>query len=648
MNDLIKIKTPFATQDQFYPKSHYLKVTNNMNKTNNNKQNMRPFFLMTLENEKNQQKVIKIFADSDPAKLAFNFCLENQMDYETMLYLKNNIQKIIQIFKKNEESREWNEIDELDEEYENSNINNKKDRLPCIKKIYDKNYKFDIFDYEINKFTNYSIEGEESSTERGVPVLQKSSSNHFNTNITNNEIYPSKTISISHNSNSSYNFNQSNKKDIRQTYLKTLSPKIKKKAVIKKNKISISGNNKNDNFKIFKNQNTPLKTNYIRYIPKHKNTIQHSEIMHRPKFSAAFSRKDSKQFNIKNNSTNFLKKNNKPEIDISNKNNQKWKTIHSCTNKFKNKLNKDYKEHIKNNNTQIWNTLLSRNDKKKPLSEKNYETCANTLNNSKKIQNNINKISPYLKNKITYKKIRSSYSLKNGNNNKNINNRNCNHTIQKCESKYKLLTTYPTFSNILIENSNKSNNKKKSLINSIPLDKKIKHRNMLSNDLLKKSKNYNLTEKKDKKFNNIIKYIKVSRNNKVANSTDFLYNNSSLQNNIINIFNKIFSLFDKDKNGILSFNGDLYKQFEIFPDKIKNIIINMFEKLINDKKYMIKINRVDFIEKMLLYFNGLSSEDRKILINSKNKINEMIKTDLFEYYKPKITYNKFKKNININ
>ena len=80
--------------------------------------------------------------------------------------------------------------------------------------------------------------------------LRKSISNNFNTYITNNEINPTKTINISHKSNSSYNFNVSNnKKDILQTYLKTLSPKLKKKIFIKKNKISISDNNKNKNLK---------------------------------------------------------------------------------------------------------------------------------------------------------------------------------------------------------------------------------------------------------------------------------------------------------------------------------------------------------------------------------------------------------------
>ena len=651
MDDLIKIKNNFTLHDQIFPESHHLKVSNNNNKTSINTLNMRPFFLMTLENDKNQQKLIKIFEDSDPAKLAFNFCLENQMDYETMLYLKNNIEKVVQIFKKNEKLKNPPEIHELDEESDNLNIkNNKKERMPYIKKNHGKNYKFSIFDNEVNKFTNDITEGEESSTERGVPELQKSISNNFNTYITNNEINPTKTINISHKSNSSYNFNVSNnKKDILQTYLKTLSPKLKKKIFIKKNKISISDNNKNKNLKIYKNHNT-LKTNYIKFIPKNKKTIQYSEMMQRPKHSGIFSRKESKKINNKNNSTNYMKKNTKPEIDIVYKNHSKVKTtIHSCKNKSKIKLNKDYKDHIKNNNTQIWNTLFTRNDKKKLSSEKNHETYTNTLNNSKRLSDNMNELAPYIKNKFTYKKIHSSYSAKNEK--VNINNRNGNNGIQKCESKYKLLTNYPTVSNFINENINKNNKQNNLITNNVQL-RKIKHRNIVSNDFFAKSKNFTVAEKKDSKISNIIQVTRALKSNNTTNSTDsFFYNcnnNSTFQNNIINFFNKIFSLFDKDKNGIIYFNGNLYQQFKIFPSEIRNILINMFEKLINDKKFLIKINRVAFIENMLHYFNGLSCEKRKILIKSENKINEMIKKDLFEYYKPKNTYSKFEKNINFN
>ena len=649
MNGLIQIKNHLTSHDLIYPEPNNLKSANNGSKIESNNEITSPFFLMTLENDKNQQKLIKIFADSDPAKLAFNFCLENQMDYETMLFLKNNIEKIVKIFKKNKKTKNPQQINELDEEYENSNINSKKEHLPYAKKSNPKNYKFDIFDYEINQFTNDNTEGEESLTERGVPVLRKSISNHFNNNINNNEMRPAKTLNISRNSDNSYNFNKSYKKDILQTYLKTLSPKLKKNFFIKKNKALIPENNKNENLKLYNNQNI-LKTNYIKSIPKNKETIQNSEIMQRPKVSAVFSRKASKNFNIKNNSTNHIKKTSKPKLDIFKKINSRGKiTAYSCKNKSNNSLNKDYNDHIKNTNPQNWNTLLTKYGIKKLPSKKNQESYANTIDNSKKIVNNINRIEKYLKNNHTFKKIHSSYCDKNDK--MNMNNRKSNNLIQKCESKYKLLTSsYPTYLNVN-ENSNKMNKKNKLILKNMPSVRKIKHRNVLSNDFLTNQKNLTLTDKKDTKTNNIAKVIRVSRSNNITNSTDsfFRNNNSSLfQNNTINILNKIFSLFDKEKNGIIYFNGNLYQQFGIFPNEIRNIIINLFEKLINGEKYLIKINRLDFIEKMLVYFNELSNKEKKILINSENKINDMIKTDLFEYYKPKITNNKFKKIINFN
>ena len=57
-----------------------------------------PFFLMTLEDNNGQCQQIKIYKDSDPSELAFNFCKENNLDFSSMKFIKKNVKKIIKKF----------------------------------------------------------------------------------------------------------------------------------------------------------------------------------------------------------------------------------------------------------------------------------------------------------------------------------------------------------------------------------------------------------------------------------------------------------------------------------------------------------------------------------------------------------------------
>ena len=61
----------------------------------------QPFFIMTLEFEKGKYKKIKIFPDSDPTELAFNFCKDNNLDFATMKYINSEIENLVLKFKTN-------------------------------------------------------------------------------------------------------------------------------------------------------------------------------------------------------------------------------------------------------------------------------------------------------------------------------------------------------------------------------------------------------------------------------------------------------------------------------------------------------------------------------------------------------------------
>ena len=54
-----------------------------------------PIYVMTIELEKDRHDTVKIFANSEPDRLAFDFCKNNDLDHEAMNYLKEEIKKLM-------------------------------------------------------------------------------------------------------------------------------------------------------------------------------------------------------------------------------------------------------------------------------------------------------------------------------------------------------------------------------------------------------------------------------------------------------------------------------------------------------------------------------------------------------------------------
>ena len=72
----------------------YINKLLSLNEREKNILNESCFFLMTLEDDNGQNKQIKIYKDSDPFELAFNFCKINNLDASSMKYIKTNIKQI--------------------------------------------------------------------------------------------------------------------------------------------------------------------------------------------------------------------------------------------------------------------------------------------------------------------------------------------------------------------------------------------------------------------------------------------------------------------------------------------------------------------------------------------------------------------------
>ena len=109
----------FKNQKEHILKNENLNNNNNINEyLDNEKESEQPFFIMTLEFEKGKYKKIKIYPDSDPTELAFNFCKVNNLDFASMKYINSEIETLLLKFKSNSNLEEMtnNSIQEVEEE----------------------------------------------------------------------------------------------------------------------------------------------------------------------------------------------------------------------------------------------------------------------------------------------------------------------------------------------------------------------------------------------------------------------------------------------------------------------------------------------------------------------------------------------------
>ena len=165
---------------------------NNVNESSDFEKEDQPFFIMTLEFEKEKYKKIKIYPDSDPTELAFNFCKVNNLDFATMKYINSEIHNLLMKFKNNTNLEEMtnNSIQEVEEE----NVITEK-TLNSIEKSKEDLLKKDIIENksenekEISSQENFysSFESEKKLTNILNNNTKSSNSNNELLNIDNKE-----------------------------------------------------------------------------------------------------------------------------------------------------------------------------------------------------------------------------------------------------------------------------------------------------------------------------------------------------------------------------------------------------------------------------------------------------------------------------
>jgi len=101
-------------------------IEDNVNNEISNNMEIPPF-IMTIDIDQGKSEKLKIYFDSNPEELAFDFCKRNNLDYNAMLYLKDEIKTVISNndesgLKKNQIQEMIKEENEEDEQHTDKNI----------------------------------------------------------------------------------------------------------------------------------------------------------------------------------------------------------------------------------------------------------------------------------------------------------------------------------------------------------------------------------------------------------------------------------------------------------------------------------------------------------------------------------------------
>ena len=554
------------------------------------------FYIMTLQAE-GERHQIKIFKNSNASELAFNFCKEYNMDFQTMKYLKKCIKKIILNFdnkRKNEMIyllKDNSSIQEVAEEeiitdnslkksgtYRKTNSKNQNlqiitDKNAIKNKLETKNIiqKLEEADKENNiKKSKNSIETDDKINLKDYSIdycLENESIEVFQPTEHTTKIEQRSSIKNS----SSMNKNKTESKG------KKMNSKNKKLQIINNNALNINRINKNCincPFILGKN-NKKINTKELKHllyqytnekIPKEKSK---SKSKSNEKKETLTSRKNNYfKYNKKNKSLEKLKikgkisfldnrKNNNNILKYNNNNikSNKYDKFLTNMNEMKNKYFSNYydyfiKTKIINNSIKYQNSLSINQDsnnisRSKSISQqkmkKNLTQRINIRNRNKKeksVSNTINTISS-----INHQRL-----------NNNISKLNLNTILKKENSKEKKRTVFKNqiktkFSIILNKNHN--------LFNKTILTSRTKNKNMKGKELFLESK---------KKKKGIRKMVTESLLNIHTNKNKERKKNICLNNKIMRTLNNK-SKINKSKERFLKNDSGINKTIT-FVDKL--------------------------------------------------------------------------------
>ena len=543
------------------------------------------FYIMTLQAD-GERHQIKIFKNSNASELAFNFCKEYNMDFQTMKYLKKCIKKIILNFdskRKNEMIyllKDNSSIQEVAEEEiitdnslkksgtykkpsSNNTLFNSNSKSKNSKIIQQKNPNLQInTNNTIDNIDKYNIGNEKekpkkikNTTEVDDKINLKDYSIDYCIDNNNNDsidiFQPTEhTTKVEQRSSirNSYSMNK-NKKELND---KKKNSKNKKLQIINNNTLNINRIKKRQNYPIILGKNSKKKSTkelknliYQYKDKKDKNIIEKSKSKSKSREKKYEHEKEKKNNPIKFHRNSKTKSNSKTSFLDSRKNDIL-------------KFNKNINNNIKQGN-KYEKFLTSMNEKKNKYISNYYDYFIKTKNINNKVM-----------------KYQTSYSINQD------SNRNKSKTIKK-KKMIKNMTQRINIRNkdkIKKERNNISSNL--NTLNSYNPQKNGNNSKINLNIILKKDGNSK--EKKRTVFKNKIKTkynIIINKNNNLFNKT---INNQYISSKIKNISGKELFIEPKKKKSSIRkmvteslLNIHKYKDFTKYNNERKknmNILIN--------------------------------------------------------------------------
>ena len=575
--------------------------------------NANEIAILSIEIGNNQMKYLKIYNNSIPSKIAYDFCLEYNLDYESLKKLTFEIKNLISESNKkpklNKSYEKSNKIDNFIQIRKNKSVNISPIKVVKIKKEI-KKYNFKDIAKEIQKPLDYDFKLKTEDKEKLIY----------------NQKYKEKINNVDINNNNKLIIE--NKKEINAHYLsqtESSKTKIKNKKLKEYKPFESEGKNyKIDNIKLINNNNN---------LEIENNKVKSDRNKYEINFGEKLYEKCMKMKKISNEKI-------KNEFDMEQK-----KLLSECT--FKPKIHEINIKCFKNININN-NTKFIKIEKKKIEENSQNKKIENETINHRKIKNNIT-----TKNKKIKKKIKSESQIpifeRLYNCQKKEEEKSNNELLfkPKINNNYKKKLNKITFNERQKIYSAKSTERRKKLENQIYNKYDNKTGQKLFHPSINKNKNYNKNRIRkyysfslDKK-NLEIKKEKIKKEilTKIKKETLFKANTKSdniFEKVIINSFKKIFNILDEKLKGKISLFNYSTKNL---PINIKNILAPIFnqidlknkyfneEKFINECKKLFK--NLDYYSKREIYkFSEEEKENNeKIGLYSSSSLKSRIETN---------------------
>ena len=153
-----------------------------------NKNNVNEIAILSIEIGNNQMKYLKIYNDSIPSKIAYDFCLEFNLDYESLKKLTFEIKNLISESNKkpklNKSYEKSNKIDNFIQIRKNKSVNISPIKVVKIKKEI-KKYNFRDIAKEIKKPLDYDFKMKTEDKDKQIyneKYIEKNRNDDINNN----------------------------------------------------------------------------------------------------------------------------------------------------------------------------------------------------------------------------------------------------------------------------------------------------------------------------------------------------------------------------------------------------------------------------------------------------------------------------------